>query len=328
MYCIYLLYILKISELISLVKISFIDPSLTSRLDGEPYEIITMNYAEEQSIVNHLLAMCLAEHVKPARLLIENIVKDCNRDIRKSILKLQFTCEQWMKPCHRVMESVIETLSEIHLTKNENEEEKGSNVGFCKDSKIEECNNEDSQTGRTTSKSLVPFDKNPKSEETFSQQPQTIDSIGKDSEVISRVPQIQDFSLKETKTGELDFRTIEIENSIQCELKGVKIEETDQVCANLSREEQSFESRVLPGILVSEAGTSNLEIANDDVDLTEKKNGVIAVSEPVKKEALIKEEKLEEESIVAVIDLNYTSEDQNCLFDMKKVRFMSSEGMP
>ena len=292
-----------------------------------------MNYAEEQSIVSHLLAMCLAEHVKPSRSLVENIVKDCNRDIRKSILKLQFTCEQWMKPCHKIMESVIETLSKVDLSKNQNEGNKANDVGFVKDSKIEKYKSADFQIDRTTSKSLVPFDKNPKSEEweTASQKPQTIDSIDEDSKVISCVPQIQDFLLKEPKMPEIGLRTIEIENSIQCDLKGVKIEETDQVCANLSREDQSLDPRTLSGTSVSEAGTSDLEMANNDVDLAEKKNGVIEGSGLVKEEALIKEERLEEETIVAVIegnDFNYTSEDQSCLFDMTKVRLVSSGGIP
>ena len=292
-----------------------------------------MNYAEEQSIVSHLLAMCLAEHVKPARSLVENIVKDCNRDIRKSILKLQFTCEQWIKPCHKIMESVIETLSKVDLSKNQNEDNKANDVGFVKDSKIEKYKSADFQVDRTTSKSLVPFDENPKSEEweTAYQKPQTIDSIDEDSKVISCVTQIQDFSLKEPKMAELGLRTIEIENSIQCDLKGVKIEETDHVCANLSREDQSLDPRTLSGTSVSEAGTSDLEMANNDVDLAEKKNEDLEVSEVVKEEALVKEEKLKEETIVAVIegnDFNYTSEDQSCLFDMTKVRLMSSGGIP
>lgn len=72
-----------------------------------------MASVEECLIVNHLLAMSLAENFKPAKSLIEKIVRDCNNDIRKSILKLQFLFDQWREPCYKSVKSVIESLSDV-----------------------------------------------------------------------------------------------------------------------------------------------------------------------------------------------------------------------
>ena len=69
-----------------------------------------MEAVDYETIVNHLEAICLAEQAMPQRELIRDVVANCNGDIRKSLLKLQFLLEQWQNPCHEALSKTISKL--------------------------------------------------------------------------------------------------------------------------------------------------------------------------------------------------------------------------
>lgn len=95
-----------------------LDPSVVSKLDGACHDIIDVSSVRKDLLVRHLLAMSLAESFKPPVYLIEEIVKNCKNDIRKSILKLQFTFEQWKRPNYQAMKYVVQRLSVADVERN------------------------------------------------------------------------------------------------------------------------------------------------------------------------------------------------------------------
>ena len=288
---------------------SSLDPSSKTRLDGDPYEAVTMHYAEERLIVNHLLAMCLAESVTLPRFLVENIVKNCNRDIRKSILKLQFTYEQWIKPCHGRVDCAIKKLSKINDMEDLNKRENLLERGTVQDSVISNPNS-------------VVLDS------TFCNR-QPICLIDEDSKVTSCGSKLKDLPPRET--GEVEFKAPVMANSIQCEVKDVKVEETDGLGAIVSQEDCSFSAQVTSGELKTETSASDLERVNDNRGMEEREpgdrdvTGLVKEEAVTKEEAFIKEEMFEEEEkeqMVMVVELGITcnSEDGDLLFQNEQVR--------
>ena len=276
-----------------------------------------MNYVEEQLIVDHLQVLCIAEHVRPSRLLIEKIVKDCNRDIRKSILKLQFTCEQWIKPCYTAMDRVIKDFSIVDLTSDPDKKESTDDANPVQDSKSMECEGAGLQSREIYSTSLVSVNESGKPDELdHNEQVETFFA----AEVVSCMSQAL-VSSKGLKMQDLDPKAIHTRNSIHYELDDLKSMETEGKEVDLPRD--SCETRAVHGELKSEVSTPEFKTADKDATSVDKKEISYEVTPAAMEESSRKEEVLEEVPMIAVVDdISCNEKDQNCLFDIKKASFI------
>ena len=275
-----------------------------------------MDFVEEKLIVDHLQVLCLAEHVRPSRLLIEKIVRDCNNDIRKSMLKLQFVCEQWMKPCYNAMDRVIKDSSIVDLTYDLNEKESIDDANPVQDSRNRGYERADLQADEADPISLVPVDESGIPEEVDHKE-QVVTSIV--TEVAPCVAQVQGISSRGPKMQDLEPKAAHIQNSIQHELKDLKGMEIDGREVDIPRD--GCEGRFALGELKSEMSTSEFKTADEDANSVEKKENKHEVVPIVMEEGSRKEEILEEVPMIAVVedDGSFNWGDQNCFYDVKKV---------
>ena len=267
-----------------------------------------MDYAEEDLIANHLLAMCLAERVKPTRPLIEEIVKDCNSDIRKSILTLQYLFDQWAKPSYNTIDSVIEDLSRKDCKKDLNNE--GIiEIDCIQDSLVDESKGVDLQSKEADSKSTIPIEEDPKNLNVTSSKPES--------------PELNYCVPEESKLQDSQSEKTELQSLVKCELRDVEIEEIDRLNPDSLNERLLSESVVVGEKRKIEENTTDLKSNDGDAGVIDGNEKELEAAGTLKEEQgnNLEDSKDEEDPMVAVVEVNISvkNENQNFLIDVAKV---------